>query len=200
MKSLSACGLLAVDGNVTRIYLASILLLSGTGKLMKRGDLTPVLQALGLRLNRSRLLTTVLILCEISTGVWLLTGLWLNGALVVTSTILLTFTFVLFGLVQKAYNGPCACFGSLDRYPVGRIQITRNLFLTSLSLFATIESFQYDCDQPAVWELPPETFLVVGVGLVLTAILYYGLLEIEDFRNRARRITHNRYSHLMRID
>ena len=200
MKSLAGCGLLAGGADVIRIYLATILILSGTSKLVKRVNLTPVLQALGVPMERRRLPTAIVTASEILLGGWLLTGIWLNTALIVTGMLFMTFTLLLYGLIQKGYNGPCACFGSLDRHTIGKIQITRNLFLILLSVFATIGTFQYSCHQLAVWELPAETFLLVGVGLVLTATLYFGLLEMEEFHKRVQRITHDRSSHFTRID
>lgn len=200
MNWLTECGLLAAIGDIVRLCLGSILLGAGLSKLRKRPDVTDLVQALGLKITRTRALSVMLVCFEISVGVWLLTGISANVALVLTSVLLMILTVLISVLVHKGYRGSCACFGTIDNYRVGPIQIGRNLSLFAMSLFASLESFRPGCGERAIWQMPVEALMVVAVILVSSAILYFGLAEIQNFLNRTERAmgTVNRSSHFRR--
>lgn len=200
MNGLTECGLLAAIGDIVRLCLGSILLGAGLSKLRKLPDVSDLLQVLGLKVTRPRVLSIMLVGFEISVGVWLLTGIAANAALVLTSVLLMILTVLMWVLVHKGYRGSCACFGTMDNYSVGPIQIGRNLSLFAISLFASVESFRPGCVEPAIWQTSVEVLMVIAVILVSSAILYFGLAEIQNFLNRTERAmgTVNRSSHFRR--
>ena len=183
-----------------RLCLGSILLGAGLSKLRKLPDVTDLLEVLGLKVTRTRTLSVTLVCFEISVGVWLLTGIAANVALMLTTVLLMILTVLIWVLVHKGYQGSCACFGTLDNYAVGPIQMGRNLSLFAISLFASVESFRPGCVEPAIWQMSVEVLMVIAVILVSSAILYFGLAEIQNFLNRTERAmeTVNRSSHFRR--
>lgn len=121
MNWLAECGFGAAIGDIIRLCIGSILLFAGFSKLKKLPDITDLLKALGLKVNRNRVITGLLVFFEISTGVWLLTGIFSNAVLILTTMLFVLLTALLWVLVRKEYEGSCACFGSLDTYGIGPI-------------------------------------------------------------------------------
>jgi uncharacterized membrane protein YphA (DoxX/SURF4 family) len=195
MKWLSVCSPIGMVGDVARLCIGIILLVAGASKWRRPPDFGNLLEALGVKANRARLVAVLLISSETTLGIWLLTGVFSKAALAITTTLFAVLTLLLFILVRKEYKGTCACFGSVDNHTVGIIQILRNVVLVIVTLFAAIDSFLDSCKELAVWQFPIEALLVGAVVLVTSAVIFIGLVEMESFLHRTRRTARTSISH-----
>lgn len=186
MTSFSTFSSLEVTAVIVRVALGTVLLLAGGLKLRQHSDSESLIQALGLRPARAWLRgLSILPFLELTLGAWLLLGRGFMTALMLTLLLLSAFTLALFVLRRRDYYGSCACFGTLDRHPIGSVQIVRNGVLVAAAAFALVQGFSSSGLDLAIWELPVIVTLSMLVLLLIAFVLYVLALEIEAFVARA---------------
>lgn len=183
MTTYAYVGLL---GAAVRLLLGGVFLVSGGLKLGRWTAYEPIFNALRFSAKAPRnLALQILAIVEIVLGAWIFIGEWVIPALLAAILVLSGFTLVLFVLHRRGYKGACACFGSVDRYSIGRVHIARNLILMLAAAITVGMSFIFTSIQLPVWSLPPLALAVAVVLLILAIIVYVLALEMEDFLTRS---------------
>jgi hypothetical protein len=165
-----------------RLALGGVLFLAGALKLGRDSEFEPTARALGL--SHTLLLAVTLQLLpvvELCLGLGLLLGLWTVPVLTATGLLLAAFTLVLLTLMRHGYEGGCACFGVVDRHPVGWVHIGRNALLLLASAFVLVQALTGRCASSAFWDLPPSVVLTATALLAVSALAYALAAEVEFF-------------------
>jgi len=184
---LSDCDGAVIAGIVARLALGSVFLLAGLLKALNKPDYRRLREAVPLGSSHGvGFGLTAMPFIESSLGIWLLVGTSARMSLIITICLLIGFSVLFFSLARSGYAHGCACFGSSDSYPIGPAHFIRNAVLLLAAVFALFQN-ERGCKDLAAVDLPIEVITMVIIVLGVSAIAYKGVLEIQNFRDRAGR-------------
>jgi hypothetical protein len=148
-----------------------LLVVSGALKLRDPGGARAVFEALGLGRLAGPAVAGLIVL-ELALGAQVLSGWQATTTLVSTTAVFLAFTVVLVVLRREDYDGGCSCFGGYGGATVGRLQIARNVVLSSAAGLAAIVSLRGTCVGLSPTEVPVAAYASAGVLLLAGSTAY----------------------------
>jgi hypothetical protein len=182
---LLVCNGVVIAGVIARLTLGCVFVLAGLAKVLSKPDYRQLRAALPLGSSRATNVgLTVLPFNEILLGLFLLAGKFSNISLSVAICLLIAFSALLFFLARGGYSHGCACFGSSDNFPIGPAHFIRNGLLLLAAVFARFQN-ERGCRDVGIADVPIQVILMVVIILGTGALVYRGVLEIQNLRTRA---------------